>query len=1113
MCELRLLGPVELSCGGGTIRLGGPRQRGLVAFLALNQGRVVSVDEIIDAVWEADAPATVTKSLSTLVSRLRRLLDKTECEIEFVGSGYRFTAPELFTDIAAFRAEVFEAQSAAPPEARALLLRALDRWRGPVMADIAELWFVATLAPVLEDERAAAEDALLRLSREHDQSQQATTLLRSLLARDPTREDRWASLIDLLLADGREEDALEAAATARAALDGVPSRLLRDAEARARGDADESRETLMVGRDADLAELSARVRSVDDSGRLIELVGEVGIGKSTMLEALSSVLRRDGWSVVTLRAERGASVPLGPVFAAFEDAGEGRLLRELHVLGVGPAEVDLTQPVDLARRHVLRAITTAFDRLARRGPLLIAVDDAQWLDELSVAVLRRLLTEGGVPFVCVVTHRPDADVAFDVNQFVVDVRRRGGHVDESPVQLGPLTSAAIERLMRVALPQHADTTRIATRVHEASGGNPLFALQFARSLAERNAGPNSPLEIPSSLGALCDTRLASASAELRAVLAIAAVAGQVFDLPLVAEIAGRSVTATALLCSEAVRLALLRPLDSSNAYEFVHGVIRQHLYESLDSVARAHVHGAFGDALAMDPDQLVEAAWHYLRADRAVPIERIADVVRQAARLTLLLGAYNTAASMVEECRELAADGSAEHARLTVMLAEARFAMGDSRSGRNLLAAGRQAAEKLKLPDAVAEAALSSTRMGLAATGPEARLVAADVLRALELLGDSDPRRSALLWSWRAHLLMNLEPDDAEVALVNAEQALQRVDEGWRVDNVITFARLRQLEASGTDPTACASRARDAMATAQRGLRNDFGLVQAAVALQTARLRAGLFAEVRDDDRRIRDIALRSGRPDMLWLLAAVNSGLALATSSMSEAEAAIEEAAEFGLREGIAGAAVLRLMQLAAVRREQGRLSELEPMLRIAVAASERPGADVLVTQVALEAGDMEAARAGLAATARPEVLRRDWVLDSLLSLGVDIAFAVGDVDYATAAEVRLAAITGQVVVMSSVNQLLGRVDRYLGQAAAIRGDLDLAIERFGTARKLDDAAGSRLWAGWAAHDEALARLTRRQRSDARIAAGLLEDSRAAAVSMESVRLERALDVAEALL
>src|SRR6185503_16312273 len=99
---------------------------------------------------------------------------------------------------------------------------------------------------------------------------------------------------------------------------------------------------------------------------------------------------------------------------------------------------------------------------------------------------------------------------------------------------------------------------------------------------------------------------------------------------------------------------------------------------------------------------------------------------------------------------------------------------------------------------------------------------------------------------------------------------------------------------------------------------------------------------------------------------------------------------------------------------------------------------------------------------------LPRDWAHETALALAAEAAFTIGFRDGAEAMAARLAPAAGQLVVFSSAVAVFGRVDRYLGHLAFLAGDVDRAVEHCATARALDDASGCRLWAGWAACDEA---------------------------------------------
>ena len=75
--EFRILGPLEVSDETGHVALGGPRQRGLLAILVLDAGRVVPTDRLIDLLWGEEAPKTATASLQNAVGRLRRAVART----------------------------------------------------------------------------------------------------------------------------------------------------------------------------------------------------------------------------------------------------------------------------------------------------------------------------------------------------------------------------------------------------------------------------------------------------------------------------------------------------------------------------------------------------------------------------------------------------------------------------------------------------------------------------------------------------------------------------------------------------------------------------------------------------------------------------------------------------------------------------------------------------------------------------------------------------------------------------------------------------------------------------------------------------------------------------
>ncbi|MFD7629379.1 BTAD domain-containing putative transcriptional regulator [Streptomyces sp. NPDC059851] len=223
--RIAILGPLEVRTGqegddAGNVGVGGARLRTLLVLLALEPGRVVAGDLLIDGIWGEDPPMGAVNALQALVSRLRRALPG--LEIESHPAGYR-----LAVDPEAVDAVRFERLAAA---GRAALLRddaagasralheALELWRGPALLDVAGYdFFRAPVARLSELRTAALEDRIeadLRLGRGHA----LTGELASLVAAHPLRERLVGALMRALVAAGRPAEALTAYGRAREAL-------------------------------------------------------------------------------------------------------------------------------------------------------------------------------------------------------------------------------------------------------------------------------------------------------------------------------------------------------------------------------------------------------------------------------------------------------------------------------------------------------------------------------------------------------------------------------------------------------------------------------------------------------------------------------------------------------------------------------------------------------------------------------------------------------------------------------------------------------------------------------------------------------------------------------
>ena len=218
--ELRLLGPLELSRGGETVALGGPKPRALLAVLALEPKRVVSVDRLVEALWPGETPDTAAHAVQVYVSQLRKTLGAEMLPRRAPGYALELELERVdvhrFVKLASDGHETLAAGDAA---ASATILReALALWRGPALADFLYEPFAQTEIARLEELRTVVLeeriDADLGLGRDAE----LVSELEALVQTQPLRERPRAQLMLALYRSGRQADALAAYRAARETL-------------------------------------------------------------------------------------------------------------------------------------------------------------------------------------------------------------------------------------------------------------------------------------------------------------------------------------------------------------------------------------------------------------------------------------------------------------------------------------------------------------------------------------------------------------------------------------------------------------------------------------------------------------------------------------------------------------------------------------------------------------------------------------------------------------------------------------------------------------------------------------------------------------------------------
>ncbi len=215
--RVSLLGPLAVDRNGTPLPIGGARLRALLARLALEAGRAVPAERLVEDLWEAAPPADAAHALQSLVSRLRRALGDPGLVAGTAG-GYRLTLVPEAVDALAFEGEAGPGGEPAADDAR--LATALERWRGPALSDLRGAFaFAARAADRLEQQRSDAILARATARLELGDPATAAALLAPLLAARPADERAAALQMRALAADGRPADALGAYEALRRALD------------------------------------------------------------------------------------------------------------------------------------------------------------------------------------------------------------------------------------------------------------------------------------------------------------------------------------------------------------------------------------------------------------------------------------------------------------------------------------------------------------------------------------------------------------------------------------------------------------------------------------------------------------------------------------------------------------------------------------------------------------------------------------------------------------------------------------------------------------------------------------------------------------------------------
>jgi len=417
----------------------------------------------------------------------------------------------------------------------------------------------------------------------------------------------------------------------------------------------------LLGRDEELDMLHQIFRRAvrQGSAELVTVTGEQGLGKSRLLsqflewaeagpDPIESLLGRclpyglAFWALgAMIRSRLGIQDSEGSdeagrklaetVASVAHDPGEADWLISRLAPLVGAVEVRLEGGVE--RGEWFAAWRMFFEHLAAQHPLVLVFEDLHWADVALLEFLEYLLDWTiGVSILVLVTADPEF---YDRNP-----GWGGGKRSSTTIVLSPLPEKETARLIDTLMAGTEFPEETRTMLIDRSGGNPLYAEQFVRMLADRGITAVDPdVPVPGSVRSLVSSRLASLPHQRRLVLQDAAVIGRVFWADAVAAIGTEPDVPDHL--HQLVRMDFIQPARTSSIgaeleYSFLHALVRDVAYANIPAQDRWSKHQAAARWLEehggdRGAEQAEILAWHYLRAleDAQATEDVKAEVVRE----------------------------------------------------------------------------------------------------------------------------------------------------------------------------------------------------------------------------------------------------------------------------------------------------------------------------------------------------------------------------------------------------------------------------------------------------------------------------------------------------